>query len=330
MGGRGLVAALAVCAALVLGGDVGARPDVAKLRLGIAGDAARFRAQTGQDSMIRSFFLGWEQGWRWGSRFSVMLDRSRPIPMFHIGTKGRTKREAVTPLQIANGAGDAFFTVLNQGISGFGGLVYARLLAEGNHCERSYAAFTCAGGSRGAPYAPKAHADAFARFSAILHGGSAATINALLAARGLPPYRGPDLPVNPPSLLRLVWNPLGGARPAIPDNAVERFYPGDPATDVVGNDLYGSSRGWSGPQNEALHRFARAHRKPFGLPEWGLEADDAPEFVKYVCDFLRRSAGIELAAYYEARAGSQWDLEPRPRSRALYRRCLTPLGKPAP
>jgi hypothetical protein len=323
---RAAIAVVATFAAIGLVADVGARPEVAKLRLGITGDPARFASQTGQDSTVRSFFLGWEQGWRWGSRFVVMLERNGPIPMFHIGTRGRSKQEAVTPLRVANGAGDAFFAVLNQGVAEHGSLVYARFLAEGNHCERTYAAFTCGGGSRGPRYAPAAHADAFARFAAILRGGSAPEISARLTSRGLPAYRGPDLPVNPPSRLRLIWNPLGGARPSVAANAVERFYPGNAAVDVVGNDLYGSSAGWSGPQNEALYRFARAHRKPFALPEWGLEADDAADFIQYVCDFVKGRAGVELAAYYEAKAGSPWDLGPRSLSRDRYRRCLTPLG----
>lgn len=327
---RATIGVIVACVALAVAGAVGARSEVAKLRLGITGDPARFATQTGQASTVRSFFLGWEQGWRWGSRFEVMLGRNSPIPMFHIGIKGRNKRVAVTPLQIANGQGDAFFAVLNQGVAAYGKLVYARLMAEANHCQQEYAAFTCGGGSRGPANAPKAHADALARFFVILHGGAAAEMSARLEARGLPPYRGGDLPVNPPSLLRVIWNPLGGARPSIPANAVERFYPGDAFVDLVGNDMYGSSRGWSGPQNEALWRFARDHRKMFSLPEWGLELDDAPEFVEYICDFVKRHAGIELAAYYEAKAGSPWDLQPRPQSRDRYRRCLTPLGKPAP
>jgi hypothetical protein len=195
-----------------------------------------------------------------------------------------------------------------------------------NHCARNYAAFTCEGASRGPQYSPDAHAGAFARFSAILHGGTRARISAKLARRGLPAYNGPDLPVNPPTLLRLIWNPLGGARPSTAANAWKRFYPGDAAVDVVGNDMYGSSAGWSAPQNEELYAFARRHGKPYAFPEWGLEGDDAPEFVQYICDFVRARAAIELAAYYEAKAGSRYDLQARPLSRDRYRRCLTPLG----
>ena len=304
-------------------------PDVARLLLGLSGDPGRFQAQTGQISAVHSFFLGWQQGQTWGTTFPKMLGRMGATPMFHIGTKGRSKHEAITPRQVASGAGDEFLIALNQGVAQYGGLVYGRFLAEGNHCGRNYAAFTCSGGSRGPQYSPAAHAHAFARFSAILHGGTRAEISAKLRQQGLPPYVGPDLPVNPPSLLRLIWNPLAGARPSTTANAWRRYYPGDVAVDVVGNDMYGSSAGWSGTQNEALYAFARGHGKPYAFPEWGLEEDDAPTFVQYICDFIRGKAAIELAAYYEAKAGSRWDLATRPASRERYRRCITPLGRAA-
>ncbi len=307
-----------------------ARPNVAKLLLGVSGDPARFQAQTGQASAVRSFFLGWEQGQTWGTTFPKMLQRMGPVPMFHIGTKGRSRQEAITPKQVANGAGDAFLIALNQGVAQYGGLVYARFLAEGNHCARNYAAFTCSGGSRGPQYSPAAQANAFARFSAILHGGTRAEISAKLRQKGLPLYSGPDLPANPPGMLRLVWNPLAGARPSTVANAWRRYYPGDAAVDVVENDMYGSSGGWSGPQNDALYAFARRHGKPYAFPEWGLEGDDAPTFVQYICGFIKGKAAIELASYYEAKAGSRWDLATRSASRERYRRCITPLGKPAP
>jgi hypothetical protein len=307
-----------------------ARPQVSHLLLGISGDPARFASQTGQRSAVHSFFLGWEQGRTWGSPFAVMLSRMGPVPMFHIGTKGRSKTEAITPRGIADGTGDAFLMALNQGIAAHGGLVYGRLMAEANHCERNSAAFSCGGGAHGPAYSPGAHADAFARFSAILHGGTKAQINAKLVARGLPRYTGPDLPVNPPTLLRLIWNPLGGASPSSAANAAVRYYPGDAAVDLVGNDMYGTDAGWSGPQNEALYAFARRHHKRYSFPEWGVEGRDSPLFVKYICDFIKAKPAIEVAAYYEAKPGSEWDLGPMPMSRERYRSCITPLGAPAP
>ena len=203
-------------------------------------------------------------------------------------------------------------------------------MAEANHCERNYAAFTCSGGSRGPQYSPDAHAAAFARFSAILHGGTRAAINAKLSRSGLPLYSGPDLPANPPSRLRLIWNPLGGARPSTAANGFAKYYPGDAAVDLVGNDMYGSSAGWSGPQNDELYAFARRHGKPYAFPEWGLGADDAPEFVQYICDFVKLKAAVVLASYYESKPSSAWDLQGKPKSRARYRGCITPLGTTIP
>lgn len=323
---RRLIVVVAI--GLVLVGHAVAGTEVSRLLLGVTGDPARFQAQTGQRPGVRSFFLGWEQGRTWGSRFPVMLERMGPVPMFHIGTRGRSKQDAITPRGIASGVGDSYLVALNQGIAEHGSLVYARLMAEANHCERNYAAFTCAGASRGPQFAPDAHADAFARFATILRGGTRAQISSKLRRRGLPGYGGPDLAVNSSRVLRLIWNPLGGARPQIAANAWERYYPGDAAVDVVGNDMYGSAAGWSAAQNEALYAFARRHGKPYALPEWGLEAGDAPDFVRYVCEFVKAKAEVELAAYYEAKAGSAWDLQPKPSSRAAYRGCLTALGAP--
>jgi hypothetical protein len=37
-----------------------------------------------------------------------------------------------------------------------------------------------------------------------------------------------------------------------------------------------------------------------------------------------------MAAYYESKPGSIYDLGSKPNSKAVYRRCITPLGKPPP
>ncbi len=71
------------------------------------------------------------------------------------------------------------------------------------------------------------------------------------------------LAVNPPTKLRIVWNPLGGGGPEIPANAATHFYPGDRYVDVVGNDMYTSNGVYSAQKNEALYAFAR---EPAGVP----------------------------------------------------------------
>jgi hypothetical protein len=100
--------------------------------------------------------------------------------------------------------------------------------------------------------------------------------------------------------------------------------------DVVGNDMYDSTGVFSADKNEALYAFARSHGKPYAFPEWGLVRTDDAKFVRYICDFVRTHAGVELAAYYEAKSGSVYDLATKPMSRTAYRSCLTPLGRKAP
>jgi hypothetical protein len=96
---------------------------------------------------------------------------------------------------------------------------------------------------------------------------------------------------------------------------------------MVGNNMFSSSvRGGSFAANE---RFYNAHpRKPFAIPEWGLEGVDDPSFVERMCQFVKTHGRLKLLAYYESKAGSRYDLGSKPKSSAAYRQCLTPLGAP--
>ncbi|MGH3065767.1 MAG: hypothetical protein ACRDOF_05630 [Gaiellaceae bacterium] len=325
--------AVAAVSALVLVPGVAGRPSVSSLYLGVAGDADRLKGQTGQDSAIRHVFISWDQGRTFGKKIPVLLASLRPIPMVHIGTGGPLgANEAIKPIQIANGAGDAFLIALNEGIAVHEGLVYLRLMAEMNHFRRFHAAYRQDGTSKGPAYSPETYRKAFARMYLILHGGTRASLNAAFRRLGLPGLVGgdTDLAENPTSKLRVIWNPLGGGQPAVDGNKAVRFYPGDRYVDLVGNDLYGEQGQFARPQNEALYEFARAHRKPYAFPEWGLIDDDYPAFVRYVCQFIRSHPGIELAAYYKAEAGSRYDLGDKPNSRRAYRGCITPLSRKAP
>lgn len=305
-------------------------PAVSSLYLGIAGDPARFKAQTGQASTIQHVFIGWDQGRTYAKRLPILLRLLAPIPMIHIGAGGPLgKKQVITPLQISRGQGDAFLVALNEAISEYNGLVYLRLLSEMNHFKHFHSAFNANGSSRGPAYNPPVYRKAFARMHLILHGGRATPINTALGKLGLPGFAGTDLPRNRASKLRVIWNPLGGGQPAITPNAAYQFYPGDRYVDIVGNDIYGVSGQFAQPQNEYLYAFARQHRKPFALPEWGVKDTDYPAFILYVCNFIRSKPGIELAAYYKAVPGGVFDLADKPQSRRAYRRCITPLGRPA-
>lgn len=328
---RGILAAafVAALAFTTLAPSGAGEPAVSSLYLGITGDPDRFQGQTGQRSAIRQVFISWDQGRTFGKKIPVLLASLRPIPMVHIGTGGpRGTSEAIKPLQIAMGGGDAFLATLNEGVAAFDGLVYLRLMSEMNHFRWFHSAFHENGASKGPQYSPEAYRKAFARMYLVLHGGPAGTINAALRRLGLPPLTvATDLAANPSSRLRIIWNPLGGGSPDIPANAATRFYPGDRYVDVIGNDMYTSTGVYSAAKNQALYAFARAHRKPYSFPEYGLAGGDFPDFIHYVCTFIREHGGIELAAYYEAKAGSRYDLATKPRSRQAYRACVTPLGR---
>jgi hypothetical protein len=326
-----VVTAIGVLTLVPPASGASATPTVSRLYLGVAGDPVRFRSQTGQASAIQHAFIGWDQGRTYATRLPVLLRKLGPIPMLHIGTGGPLgKSEAITPLQIADGKGDAFLVALNQAIAEYGGLVYLRLLSEMNHFSHFHSAFNASGSSRGAAYRPEVFKKMFARMYLLLHGGSATSIDAALKKLGLPQYAGADLPAVPPTRLRIIWNPLGGGQPETSANAFYRFYPGDRYLEIVGNDLYGAYGQYAGPQNEVLYAFAREHHKPFALPEWGVKSADYPAFVRYVCSFIRSHAGIELAAYYKSQGGGIFDLASKPASRQVYRECITPLGRRAP
>ena len=300
-------------------------PDaVNKPLLGIAGQADRFESQTGQDSQVRHIFLGWGQGSSWGSPFAQLLAGLKPIPMIHIGTdRGRARIEAITPAGIAAGRGDAYLVALNQAIAASGGQVFVRVMAEMNNPRNLYAPTRLNGSSKGPSHSAAAYKQAFRRAYLILHGGD---VDAMLRRLGQRPV-GRELAVNPTTALTVIWNPIAGLDADSPRPA-QAFYPGDAYVDMVGNDMFASRTGVaSHAANEALYR---AHPdKPYALPEWGLSIDD-PGFVAKICTFLKTRPRTRLAAYYDARPRSPYDLGSKAASRSEYRRCITPLGAKAP
>ena len=306
---------IAVVVVLAMAPGAGARPEVSKLLLGITGDPSRFQSQTGQKSAIKHVFLGWQQGMTWGTRIEVFLPQLAPIPMIHlgIGGPGAVRVARITMQQIANGQGDAYLLHLNKAFSEFGSLVYVRPMAEMNSAKALY------NSSNGAGFSPQAYRLAFARIYLILHGGPRPAINASLRRLGLPLVgTQQDLPANPKGKLRVIWNPVAG------NGGWQGFYPGNRWVDLIGNDMYGLGGDFSRGANEELYAFARAHKKRYSFPEWGI-AVDQPEFVRYLCDFIRSRAAIELAAYFDSKAGSKWDLGSKSGSKQTYRSCLTPL-----
>ena len=310
-----IVAAVALVCLCLLSAEAGARPEavqVARTQLGVLGSPGRFADQTGQRSAIRHSFIGWQQP----RTLRKLLHRLKPLPMVAIKTGG-----VVTPLGIAQGRGDGFLIELNSALAGFGAPVYVRPMPEMNGHWNEYCAFERSGASRGPQYSTAAFRRAFARIALFARGGPASVLNVTLRRLGQPGVP-TDLPV---TQARLVWNPQGFGNPDIPANSAKAYYPGDAYVDVVANDLYDQGYKAAWDANEALWA---AHRdKPFGIAEWGLWGIDDPAFVERMAAFVKSHARIEFLAYFSGRPGSIWDLSSKPKSRAAYRKHITPLGR---
>jgi hypothetical protein len=311
---RRVLLVLAAALLLVVAAPASGAPNgrTARTQLGILGDEGRFQLLTGQHSAILHSFIGWHQP----QTIPKLLGQLSPQPMLAIKTG-----PGVTPLDIALGRGDGFLLALNSALAGFGQRVYIRPMPEMNGHWNEYSAFERNGASRGPSYATAAFRRAFARIALLARGGSAAKLNPMLHKLGGPPIGG-DLRL---TQARIVWNPQGYGAPDIPANAPSAYYPGDAYVDVVANDLYdqGFKAAW-----EANEKLYAAHpNKPYAIAEWGLWGIDDPAYVQHMADFVRSHGRVEFLSYFNSKPGSLWDLESKPRSRAAYRRFITPLGR---
>ncbi len=315
---------LAVLALTVLALAAPAAASAQTVLLGVKGPPDRFASLTGQDSHVRHTIVGWGQGQVWGSHFPALFGQLGGIPMIGLSTGARGGGEAITPQQIAQGKGDAYLIALNGGLAEFGQQVFVRPFGEMNGYWNKYCAYTKSGRAK-AGHQTRWFRKAFARVYLIVHGGAADGLNARLRSLGMPPLAGgADLPENPVDLVQVVWNPQGYGAPDIPGNSAQAYYPGDPYVDVVGDDLYDIRGKAEWKAAEALYK---AHpRKPFSFPEWGLWGLDDPSFIQTMARFVKTHRRTMLVAYFDAVPGSVFDLASKPRSRAAYRKLITPLG----
>jgi hypothetical protein len=331
-----VAAVLAAGLLLALGGHAApARMQATGPVLGLLGDPARFKEQTGQETLIRHAFIGWGQGQTFAGTLATLIPQFGPIPMLDLGTGGVGRKEFIKPREIAQGKGDSYLIALNEAITKWGKGIYVRPMFEMNNYNKLYAGYAENGQQRGEDYSTANFRKAFARIYVILHGGTLEDVNADLKALGLPAVQGvvTELFSNPFPRLRIVWSPLGGGNPRVPGNAPEQYYPGVKYVDVEGGDIYDEGIPDAAPWSaiETLHDNARKRGKPFSIPEWGLYSIDDPVFVDHMCRFLKSHPATEAALFYESKpGGSTFDLSDKPKSRAVYRSCITPLGAPMP
>jgi hypothetical protein len=308
-----VVAAGLAFVALLTGTAGGAAADgrAEPFRLGVFGDMERFAQVSGQRSQVEHVIMGWHQGQAVGR----ILEGMGSVPLLGIKTGG-----VITPRDIAVGRGDSTLLALNAALAADGRMVYLRPLPEMNGHWNDYCAYDREGRPRGPSHSTEAFRNAFARIALLARGGSRASINRQLRSLGLPTVIS-DLAK---TRARIMWNPQGYGAPDLPGNSAQAYYPGDAYVDVVANDLYDQRFNAAWDANERLYQ---AHPgKPFAIAEWGLWGVDDPAFVERMAAFVRSHPRTELLAYYHGNPGSPWDLTTKPRSRAAYRRLISPLG----
>jgi hypothetical protein len=235
----------------------------------------------------------------WGSDFDESIRRwqtARTRPMIHISTEdGNTGGELITPAQIAQGNGDLYLVRLNKFFVNKKMRAYVRPLGEPNRCLNAWAAYDCAGASRGPEHSPRNYKRAFRRIYVIVHGGGKRpAINRRLAAAGLPPLRVAvrGLAKAP---IAVVWSPLPSGSPTVPHNRPRHFYPGPRWVDWAGTDFYSGYPEWK----SLTGLYRRFSGKPFAITEWAVHAGDDPAFVNKLFAWVRSHPRTKMLVYYQ-------------------------------
>ncbi len=292
----------------------------APIELGVIGDASRFDGQTGQHSTTRLVYVAWTQGATFGSPFADLFATMLDKPMLSLTTnRAGGSGEQLTPLQVANGAGDAYLVALNAAVHAWGKSIYIQPFSEMNQYDSLYGAYDANGSAKNAAHSTSAYRKAFARVSLIVHG--TATPGALKAL-GLPPVKGR---LFPNTLVKVVWSPLPGGTPDIPKNNFKEYYPGDRYVDVVGLDLFDAKFHVPWDDVEDLYRL-RAN-KPFAITAVGIWSIDDPAFVTKLAGWVRSHGRAMMLVYYSGKPGSIFDLAKKPKSLAAYRKLIVPLAR---
>jgi hypothetical protein len=302
-------------------------PPKKKVYSGVTGSESvgPFAEQVGKHPSVFGFFT------RWNGPVEYIydaVDAAGSRPMLHISTQdGYGTAEAVTPREIANGAGDGYLVKTNRRIAEYGQPTYVRLLAEMNQANNGYCAYNHNGTARGPSHSTQAFKQAWRRATLILRGGPVADINAELAGLGLPPVDtdAAELP-RPP--LAMLWVPQTEGTPNIHSNRARAYWPGRRYVDWVGTDFY--SRFPNFADLETFYDDFPA--KPFVFGEWALWGADDPAFVRRFFAWVNSHKRVRMLLYNQGNtSGGPFRLSRYPASRAAIRNALKKrrfLGRP--
>jgi len=286
-----------------------------------AGPAASFAQEVAKHPAVYGAFVTWGESIHWA--FDEAAAAHARL-MLHISTTmGYGAPQKITPLGIAQGAGDHYLVGLAALIAHYGRPVYVRLLPEMDQANNAYCAFNADGSSRGPSYAPSAFVAAWRRAVTVLRGGTVAAIDAQLAALHEPPLRGaPAAGTIPATQVAFVWTPQVAGSPDIPANRPSAYYPGDAYVDWVGTDFYSKFPNFTG-----LDAFYREFSgKPFAFGEWAIWGGDSPSFVAQLFQWVDAHRRVEMMLYnqgYVTNGPFRLNLDPGSTA-AIRRRLASP------
>jgi hypothetical protein len=230
-------------------------------------------------------------------------------------------REAITPLGIALGRGDAWLIGLNHALFDSGNVTYVRLMGEMDGYWNPFCAYNADGSARDPAHSTRAYRQAWRRVALILRGGSAAHIDGMLTRLGMPRLRtGGDLPRPKVAML---WVPEAApGNPAVAGNQPRRYWPGGAWVDWVGTDFYSSSPNF--PGISALYNEFPG--KPFVFGEYALWGGDSSGFVDRLFRWVGSHRRTRMLIYNQgARADGPFRLSRYPHAAGeLWRLLASP------
>jgi hypothetical protein len=319
---RGLVAAAAILACLLLAAPASGKPyappkGTAYHGVSDTGDIADFNAfaqQIGTHPAVLQTFHSWGT---FPSSAMQRWDATDTRGMISISTaKGYEEPELLSPAAIANGEGDNYPLNLNSAIAQWNQPVYLRFLAEMNGEWNPYSAYNRDGSFRGPDHSPTQYRQAWRRFALIVRGGPVSEINARLQRLGMPPIQAAVPEILPVPKVALMWVPHSSPTPNISANRAEVYWPGRKYVDWVGTDIFSTAPNW----NNLNSIYEDFKGKPFVIGEYAPFGEDDAAYVKRLFGWSRRHKRAKLLVYYQGFGNDPtFDIARFPAARAILR-----------
>jgi hypothetical protein len=266
-------------------------PPTGKIYAGAtAGSPTVYEQQTGVHTAVFQQYVVWGTTIGWAAT-EAQDNSSRLMLALQPAASGAG---AISPGQIAAGAGDTWLKYLGNYLFWRAQPTYVRLMAEMDDYYNPYSGFNADGSARGSAYSPATFRKAWKRIVLILRGGAVSVINERLRDLGMPPVTSSysTLPAAPVAFL---WVPATFGDPNIAANQPSDYFPGKAWVDWVGTDFFSKFANW-GPLGAFYNQFKDV---PFAFGEWAVWGADSPSFVRQMFSWVGSHPRVRLLMYDE-------------------------------